>query len=304
LLVSVNQVDLSGSRFVTYPRGDRPPAKLLLFDVSQKILLKSKDMAIEKGTKSVRAIAGGRFAFMNEAGLRTCWSDLECGLLIAARAPINASPAGTRIVVGGPAFGTEQLLDAASLIVLDQFSSTDADREIAASVIPGDDGLLLQLRGKSCLRLPGQSDRPLPFPCCSFQPPASYINNDTTIAGIESDETLVVEKTDDTILYRVPIRATPNGEVEIIPAQSGARFCLHEEGWTALNSGMNLGIDEDRDFNVESIRVLASESRKVLFDFHENPRPYLARLSSPALSPNGRRLALIRHGFLEVFEIP
>jgi hypothetical protein len=99
-LVTVNQVDFSGSRFVTYPLGDRPPAKLLLFDVSQKILLKSKDMAIEKETNSVRAIAGGRFALINEAGLRICSPELECGPPIAARASINASPAGTKIVVG------------------------------------------------------------------------------------------------------------------------------------------------------------------------------------------------------------
>jgi hypothetical protein len=79
---------------------------------------------------------------------------------------------------------------------------------------------------------------------------------------------------------------------------------LHEKGWTALNSAMNLGIDEDRDFNVESTRVLAAESGEILFDLHENPRPYLARLSTPALSPNGRRIAMIRHGFLEIFEIP
>ena len=303
LLVTVNQVDFSGSRFVTYPLGDRPPAKLLLFDVSQKILLKSKDMAIEKETNSVRAIAGGRFALINEAGLRICSPELECGPPIAARASINVSPAGTKIVVGGPAFATEQLLDAVSLKVLDHFSSTDADREIAASVIPGDGGLLLQLRGKPYLRLPGQSDRQLPFPCCSFRPPASFIN-DTTIAGFESAKTLVVEKTDGTILYRIRIRARPNGSVEIIPAQSGARFCLHETGWTMLNSAMNLGIDEDRDFDVESTRVLAAESGDVLFDFHENPGPYLARLSTPALSPDGHRLAMIRRGFLEVFEIP
>ena len=303
LLVSMNQVDFSGARFVTYPLDDQPLAKLLLFDVSQKILLKSKVMPIGKDTNSVRAIAGGRFALINDAGLQICSPDLECGPPLAARTPINASPAGTRIVTGGPDFGTEQLLDATSLKVLDRFSSTDTDREIIRLVIPGDHGLLLQLRGEAYLRLPGQSDRQLPFPCCSFQPPASFVN-DTTFAGIESHQALVVEKTDGTILYRIHIRAKPDGEVEIIPAQSGARFCLHETGWTVLNSAANLGINADRDVNVESIRVLESESGKVLFDFHENPRPYLARLSSPALSPNGRRLAMIRHGFLEVFEIP
>jgi hypothetical protein len=303
LLASVNQVDFSGARFVTYPLGDQPPAKLLLFDVSQKILLKSKVMPIEKDTNSVRAIAGGRFALINDAGSPFCSPDLECGPPLAARTSIKSSPAGTRVVVGGPAFGTQQLLDAAALQVLDRFSLTDADHGIIEPVIPEDDALLLQKRGQWYRRLPGQSDRHLPFPCCSFRPPASFING-TTIADFESDKTLVVEKPDGTILYRVPIRARPNGDVEIIPAQSGARFCLHEKGWTALNSAMNLGIDEDRDFNVESVRVLASESGKVLFDFHENPHPYLTRLSSPALSPNGRRLAMIRHGFLEVLEIP
>jgi hypothetical protein len=128
----------------------------LLFDVSQKILLKSKVMAIEKDTNSVTAIAGGRSALMNEAGLRICAPDLECGPPIAARVPINASPAGTRIVVGGPTFGTTQLLDPASLKVLDRFSLTDGDRGIVGSYFPGNDGLLLQERGEWYLRLPGQ----------------------------------------------------------------------------------------------------------------------------------------------------
>jgi hypothetical protein len=45
-------------------------------------------------------------------------------------------------------------------------------------------------------------------------------------------------------------------------------------------------------------------SGKSLFELHWDPRPHVGVISVPALSPDGRRLAAIRHGFLEVFEIP
>lgn len=298
LLVTVNQLDFHGARIATYPLGDQPPSKVLLFSVSQKALLRSKDMPVEKAENSVRAIAGEKFVLLDQSGLRICTSDLECGSLVSTTGPVLVSPGRTRLAVGGNISSDQLLLDAASLRVLEHFPPKDQ-----LIVAPGDNGLLVRQRGKVYLRLVGQPDRQLSFACCAFQPPVSFLN-DTTIAGFESNKAFAVEKTDGTVLFRIPLRASGSGDVEVQPAPAGARFCLQEMGWTRWNSAANLGFDEGRDFNSETVEVLSADSGKVLFELHGNPRPYIGHLTTPALAPNGRRLALIHHGFLEVYEIP
>ena len=41
-----------------------------------------------------------------------------------------------------------------------------------------------------------------------------------------------------------------------------------------------------------------------MFETQRDPRPYNNALTLPALSPNGRLLATINNGFLEVYEVP
>jgi hypothetical protein len=276
---------------------DQPPSKLLLFDVSHKSLLKSLEMPVEKNAGSVKAIRDRQFALLNESGLRICSSDLECGLPLATHGPLFVSPAGTRIAAGGNGRTEQKLLDAASLKEIGRFPGINQE------VIPGDGGLLIRQRGKIYVRLPGQSDQQLSFGGLGVWPEARFIN-DTTIADFESDKALAIARIDGTILFRVPVRARSHAR-ETVTAASGSRFCYYEAGYTAGNSFVNfLDIDSGRPLNFEQVKVLSIDSGKSLLELHWDPRPYIGPLSIPALSPNGRRLAVIRHGFLEVFEVP
>lgn len=123
------------------------------------------------------------------------------------------------------------------------------------------------------------------------------------MAYFESSNHLDVAKTDGTILFEVAVSARSLVR-EIVTAAYGSRFCYYEAGYTAWNSFVNfLDIDSGRPLNFELINVLSIDSGKSLLELHLDPRPYIGPLTVPALSPDGRQLAVISHGFLEVFEI-
>jgi hypothetical protein len=78
---------------------------------------------------------------------------------------------------------------------------------------------------------------------------------------------------------------------------------LHEPAYTVWDTVKNLGFMPEI-IDTESVEVVSDDSGKVVFDLHGSPRPYVVSLTVPALSPDGHKLAIIRHGFLEVFEVP
>jgi hypothetical protein len=270
---------------------DQPPSKLLLFDISHKRLEKTIEMQVEKFAGSVRAVGDGQFVLLNETGLLLCSLELECGLPFHTVGPLFVSPRGTRIVVGGNRRTEQKLLDAISFKQIEAFPWSNW------KVIPGDEGILIHDGGKLCLRMPGRADQPLPLG------EALFLNN-TSIVGFEPGYKLAVSKTDGTILFEVPI-SHKSQESKIVTAASGSRFCYHHTEYSGWNSALNpLDFDQTRPANFESVKVLSSESGAVLLDLHWDPRPYIGTLTLPALSPDGKRLAMIRHGFLEIVEIP
>ena len=92
---------------------------------------------------------------------------------------------------------------------------------------------------------------------------------------------------------------------EVVASASGKRFCFHEGGYTRWNSFVNfLDIDHGRQLNFESANVMSTDSGASPFRLVWDPRPYIGLLITPALSPDGQRLAVIRNGVLELFEIP
>jgi len=269
---------------------DQPPSKLLLFDISLKSLLKSSEMSVEKAAGSVKAIRDGQFVLLNQSGLLLCSRDLECGPPLQTPGPLFVSPQRTRIAVGGNGRTEQKLLDASTLKELEHFSRS-------SYIIPGDSGLLIRQDGKLYVRLPGKPDEQLSFGQAGFLDEAS-------IYYFESSRILAVAKTDGTVLFEIPV-STRSHVRQIVTAASGSRFCYYEAGYTAGNSFVNfLDIDSGRPLNFEQVKVLSIDSGKSLLELHWDPRPYKGPLSVPALSPNGRRLAVIRHGFLEVFEAP
>jgi hypothetical protein len=276
---------------------DQPISKLLLFDISQHRLVKSAEMPVEKDRHSVRALEDGRFVLLNETGVRVCSRELECGSPRLTGGPLFVSPAGTKIVVGGNGRTEQVLLDGVTLEELARYPWNNPQ------VIPGDRGLLVVRDRKVYVRVAGQTDRELPLEGAGIWPTARFINHDT-VADFESDTSLAVTKLDGTIAFRIPVRARWHVS-EVVTSASGLRFCFHEAGYTQFNSLVNfLDIDSGRPLNFESVDVRSTGSGVSLFELRWDPRPYVGIPITPALSPDGRKIAVVRQGFLEIFEIP
>lgn len=291
VLVVVNFREFAG---VSPLFADEPPSKLLLFDLSQKKLVRSAELPVEKFPGSVRSTRNGNFALLDQEGVRLCSSELTCGPPFASGGPLFASPGGTKLIVGGSGRSEQKLLDSETLNVLDRFHSPDL------FVIPGDDGLLLRyIRSKTelHLRLPGKPEYLLEFGGGGIWPSARFLS-DRIVADFSSHD-LVVAKLGTAILYRVPVRLEEYAE--LVTAVSGSRFCLHEIDYTRWNRFINFGFAEGMQPSIESVRVLDTESGKLIFQLKWDPRPYGEAV--PALSPNAHRIAIVRSGYLEVYEI-
>jgi len=294
VLVTINERVFSGN--VVYPFEDKPPSKLLLFDVSQSKLVRTVEFPIEKNIHSVRATQNGEFVLLNEEGAHLCSATLECGISVPGRGPVLVSPRGTKLIVGGNGQTEQKLLDSTTLRELGRFSFHHPD------VVPGETALLVQSERRLSVRQAGQPERPIPFGGGFIWPDARFLN-DHMIAGFESDTSLAVADFDGNILYRIPA-TTRRNLATLVASSSGARFCIHEVGYTHWNSIVNfLDIDSGRSFNFERVTVLETNSGHLLFKLEWDPRPYGGGLTDPALSPDGHRLAIIRNGSLEVFEI-
>jgi hypothetical protein len=80
------------------------------------------------------------------------------------------------------------------------------------------------------------------------------------------------------------------------------RVITSELSYTGWNKIVNiLDIDQSRPENLWRIAVTEARSGKVLLSLHWNPKTHLV---SPALSPSGTRLAVVRKGALEVYDVP
>jgi hypothetical protein len=65
-----------------------------------------------------------------------------------------------------------------------------------------------------------------------------------------------------------------------------------------------LDIDHGRPVNFESISVMSTDSGAQVFELRWDPRPYMGTPVTPVLSPDGHEVAVIRHGILEVYQVP
>jgi hypothetical protein len=296
VLVTINQTVFTGP--VVYPFEDQPPAKLLLFDISQRKLTRTAEFPIEKMMPSVRATQNGEFVLLNEAGVHHCSASLECDKQVPSRGPIRVSPKGTRLIVGGNGRTEQKLLDSATFNELDRFPAGH-DPE----VVPGDAALLLWSWHDLRVRSAGHPDQSIPLGRDGFPPEARFLN-DHTIAGFEFNTALSVATVGGKILYSVPVQTRWN-LARLVSSPSGARFCFHEGGYTRWNSVVNfLDIDSGRPLNLERVTVFDTDSGRVVLKMQWDPRPYQGDLTDPALSPDGHKLAIIRKGRLEAFDIP
>ncbi len=269
---------------------DRGLAKLLLFNLDERKLVRAVDYPVEKSAGAVQVTEDSHFAILNQEGVHVCSADLSCGPQFTTNGPVIAVANGKELLVGGNARTDRVLVDAMTLQVIKPVSRIEAAVLIAGSAYSQslfDGAALINTLPKA---------------------PAGTIVmaklNPKTLATRATGEAakVVIRNLDGTVLYQVPV--TRAYQTAILPDGVGNRFCIEDQGYTRLNSIVNfLDIDQGRAFNFSRIRVLDTDSGKQVFETHWDPRPaWFAPV--PAYSPGGHRLALIRHSKLEVFEIP
>ncbi|HEX4538528.1 MAG TPA: hypothetical protein VH140_16380 [Candidatus Acidoferrum sp.] len=49
---------------------------------------------------------------------------------------------------------------------------------------------------------------------------------------------------------------------------------------------------------------MSTDSGAQVFELRWDPRPYMGTPVTPVLSPDGHEVAVIRHGILEVYQVP
>lgn len=290
ILVSINERFFAGP--VEPASTDKPAPKLLVFDISQKALVKTADLPVKKFMGSVRATHDGKFVALAVPTLRLCSQNLECDppILIPGDGPLFVSPRGTRVMAGGNGQNEQQLLDADSLKTLNHFAFGQA-------AMPGDTAVLAT-RGKQLYLL--RDD--MPDKLLNFRGGAQFLGDDVFVA-YENDLTLIGVDLDGTIRYRISILPRWSG-TDVIPATFGSRFCIHQNAYKFRGSKLIEGDYPKTVSHVDIYRIFDTHSGNELFHFEWDPRPYISTLIAPVLSPSGHRLAVIHSGYLEIFELP
>lgn len=88
----------------------------------------------------------------------------------------------------------------------------------------------------------------------------------------------------------------------LVTASEGKRFALDQRGYSRLNRIGNLtDIKNVRPPNLQIVTVHECTTGRKIFELRRNPRPWSSKI---ALSPDGKRLALIHAGILKLFAIP
>ncbi len=294
ILVSMNERSFANS--VELLNTDKPPSRLLLFDISQKMLVRSSERAVEKFMGSVHSTHDGNFVVLDQSCIQLCSKELECSLprAIAGPGPMFVSPRGTRIMVGGNGQNEQKLLDADSLKTINHFAFGQA-------AMPGD-AAVLATRGKQLYLLRDDGpEKALSFRGGGLRLDAQFLSDDI-FAIYENDRTLVGVNLDGTIRYRISILPQWSG-TDIVPAASGSRFCIHQNAYKVWGSKLSVS-DDHKTRDVDIFRIFDTRSGKELLHFEWDPRPYISTLGAPSISPSGHRLAVIHSGYLEVFELP
>jgi hypothetical protein len=290
VLVTVNTTTFAADD--TSP-SDQPESKLLLFDLSRHDAPSATEMPVRKARDSVQSAGNGSFVLVNQAGVQICSPELQCGPAVQTGGPLFLSPRGTRIAAGRR---EQKVLDGTTLQVLHEFGANEP------KVVPGDNALLYAQGEKLYVKF---DDKPGPqfvldTGSTGVWPGANFLNANS-VSAVQSDKSMAIATIDGKVLFRVPL-SSGSFIAEMSTAASGSRFCFHDAGYTGMNALLNF-FSIERPFNLERVNVMDVASGKSRFRLRWNPRPYVGELSRPALSPDGHRVAIIRHGFLEVFEV-
>jgi hypothetical protein len=295
----------SGGAMYDNPSGaSTPPTQLStlqIFDVRQRQLIRSAQLPVQKRDGAVWPGPIGSFLMLSSYGLQRCSADFECTAPLPTDGPLYVSPRGTRAVIGGFQFTQQQLVDTASFRVIETF------RPKEPKITPGDTGLLLE-ESAGQVRMPGQPDIEPGFTTSSVFPKNRFLDDDKVI-GITmkslAQGTATAIRVDGTVLYQIAVNDAWRGHADFVPCISGSRFVVMEVYYTRWNSIVNFfDIGDTREYNRLRIRVFDVATGKKVFKLEWDPRGYWGERILPALSPSGHRLAVVRRGELQVYEIP
>jgi len=301
VLVVVNSQTMSRSE--TSRNLDSPNSKVLLVDIKEKKVVRSADLPIEKAEHSVIAISGQRFVLRNESGVFVCSVNMTCQKIEAASRVgyLLSSPMGKTFLSGGFTGADRILFDSDSMSPIDRFPPHDP------LVVPGDEFFLIRYLKTPKLYLKHAGSPPQETSIGDYGgigiPYTRFLSPDL-VAASESVNSLATARTDGRLIYRIPVRPWYEGS-SIVTSAEGVRFGIYESFYSRLNSFVHFyDIDEGRAKDVERIRVFETKTGKLLFELTRDPRPYSNNLAEPALSRNGKHLAVIYRTKLEIYDIP
>jgi len=314
LLVSVRELTREELHYTVLPSGvamyDNPSgastsptslSTLFLFNVTDTKAMRSAKLPVRKIDRSIWPGTTGNFLMLSGYGLQRCSSDFVCTKPHPTDGPLYVSPTGNTSVVGGSQFTEQQLVDSESLATVKSFPPRQP------KIIPGNVGFVLEDQ-KAVIRMPGSQDVDPGLVGSHTFPETRFVTTNTVI-GVKmhsiAEGTAAVVNVDGTMLYEIPVKDAWRGHTHFIPCASGSRFAITELYYTRVNSMVNFfDIGDTRAYNRARIRVFDVASGKQVFELSWDPRGYRGENILPALSPSGRRLALIRKGELRIFQIP
>jgi hypothetical protein len=293
LLISINQRSFGP---VEPLFTDGPGSRIIVFDLKHGRVLTSGTMSVEKMSGSVQPIKGERFAVLSEKGVQFCDTAFQCGPPIQTRGPLLVSPQGTSVAVGGNSLTPQIIVDTESLKQVEVF---DRPRKFQEMAIPGEGATLVHADNRITVRRSGTKEVSFHIVDSGTFPEFRFLNS-WSLAGLDHDASeVVVLGVDGRQIRRYKVeKAWRTG---FLPATSGTRFGIYEHGYTTLNSITNfLDIDDGRPQNFQRVRVIDMSSGNEVYKLEWDPTPHLVK---PALSPSGHRIAHVRAGILEVFQV-
>jgi len=267
-----------------------PNSKLFIFDLHRREVSRTADVPALQLPQSVLATRSGKFAMLSIAGLQLCSAQLDCGTALHTPGPMAVSPRGSKIIIGGYAGTRQTLVDADTMKPIEELPGGEL-------VIPGDIALLVHKEHYLYLQ---KDHTQVPLPLSVF--PAQFVN-DQLIVGFRERDGAVVFGSDGLLRYTLAAKnGLRNREIVFTTCSSGTRFVISESGYTKGNSLVHfLDIDQARPLNYQRIRVVDSDTGRIVFDKTLDPGAYL---TWPALSPDAHTFAMLTNGKVEVFELP
>lgn len=276
-----------------------PPIETVVFDLETKKPVARGRLGGNRLARNFAPTHDGKFVVRTYTDLRLFGANLA----VLATYPLppgptwadfQVTPSGRRIVV--PDGDWILMLDADSLERIQEIPAARHYAMVFSDTARLDLGLKPGTDDAVYLRFPGRPAKLL------FQTPDSssisveFLTDDHVY--VERDASAVVLSTEGKQLYALKLR----GEVHRVHACLGGQgFALESWGVTLAGRLLHPFDRSGRRVDREFVEVFDTSTGRKVFEMEWSPRRYV---SDVALSPDGHRLAVVRGGFLEIYDLP